>query len=418
MLEKVKKALYNHKVLVQNFSYLSALQVFNLLIPLITYPYLIRVLGKDNYGLIVFAQTVINYLLVIVNFGFNISATKEVSIHRNNSKKLSEIVSSVYLIKSILFILCLITLSIVLYIIPEVKGPKILYFLVMWICLYDLIFPIWYFQGIEKMQYITILTLTSRVTFLIFIFILVKSQSQFLRVPIINGIGAIIAGTISLYIVFIKHKVKFILVPISTLSKYFKESFVLFSTNVIMTFKDKTNILLIGTFIGTGAVAEFDLAVKIKDLLFIPINLLNQALYPKISKERNMKFMLKVLKLAFLGIVAITIILFPFVDKIVLLLGGNELINSAHLTRIILISVPIIVISFTLATNCINALGYYKLRFKSMLITTCLYFVLIGVGILSGWETKIAFYAYVIVIGYAAEFLYRLHLIHKYQMLK
>lgn len=72
--------------LIRNFSYLSLLQVFNLILPLIVYPYLIRVLGKETYGLVVFAQSLVFYLVILVGFGFNISATKEVSIHRNDSK--------------------------------------------------------------------------------------------------------------------------------------------------------------------------------------------------------------------------------------------------------------------------------------------------------------------------------------------
>ena len=77
-----------NKTLIQNFSYLSALRIFNMILPLITYPYLIRVLGKEIYGLVVFAQAIVNYLVMLVSFGFNISATKEVSVYRNDEKKL------------------------------------------------------------------------------------------------------------------------------------------------------------------------------------------------------------------------------------------------------------------------------------------------------------------------------------------
>ncbi len=123
-INKLREKAGRHKVLIQNFSYLSALQVFNMLLPLITYPYLIRVLGKETYGFVVFAQAIVGYLLILVGFGFNISATKEVSIHRDNKEKLSEIVSSVLIIKSAFLILSFIILAVLLWFVPQAKGYK------------------------------------------------------------------------------------------------------------------------------------------------------------------------------------------------------------------------------------------------------------------------------------------------------
>jgi PST family polysaccharide transporter len=188
--------------------------------------------------------------------------------------------------------------------------------------------------------------------------------------------------------------------------------------NAVMTFKDKTNILLIGTFIGTGAVAEFDLALKIKDLLFIPIDLLNQTIYPKIAREKNMAFMLKILRIALIVMTGVSIVVFIVIKPIILLLGGANLFHSIGISKIILISIPFTVISFTLAANCINALGYYNLRFKIMMWTTLSYFVLITFGYFAGWTSIIEFYAYVIVIIYLLELGYRLFIINKYKMLK
>jgi len=76
-----------------------------MLIPLLTYPYLIRVLGKETYGLVVFVQAIVAYMVILVGFGFNISATREISIHRENKEKLNEIVSSVLIVKSLFFFL-------------------------------------------------------------------------------------------------------------------------------------------------------------------------------------------------------------------------------------------------------------------------------------------------------------------------
>lgn len=418
MIDKILNILKRNKTILENFSYLGILQVLNMLIPLVTYPYLIRVLEKDKYGLIILSQGIISYLVVIVNFGFNISATKDISIHRNNKMKLNEIVSSVLIIKFVLLILASIILFSCIYLIPQLKEEQTLLILCMWMCFYEFIFPVWYYQGIEKMKFITFLTLTSRLIFLTLIFILIKSKEDYLILPMINGLGALIAGGISLYIIFVKHKIKFVLAPLKKIKRLLYEGFILFLSNAVIVFKDKTSILLVGSFLGTGAVAEFDLAVKIKDLLLTPINLINQATYPKISKEKNMNYMIRILRILFIFMTLITLVIFPFIDYIVFFIAGEELINAAYLIRIMIISIPITSISFTISVNCINAQGFYKLRLKSMMFTTIFYFCLISVGYFLDYTNELLFYVYTVIVCYLVELFYRLYLVNKYKMLR
>jgi len=417
MKKKAKQIFKQNKLILSNFGYLGVLHVVRMLIPLITYPYLIRVLGKGNYGTIILAQTIISYLVILINFGFNISATKDVSIYKDNKEKLNEIVSSILIIKGVLFLLSFGIILCFLYFSSLTEQQEALFLICMWMCFYEFIFPIWYFQGIEKMGYITFLTLGTRIFFLILIFIFVKTESHLLRVPFINGLGGCIAGFYSIYILFWRHGIKFRIVSLKKIATYIKESYTLFLNNVIMALKDKTNLLLIGFFLGNGAVAEFDLAIKIKDLLFIPINLINQATYPKISREKNMKYMIKVLKISVLGLTLVTILIFPFIDEIVGFLGGQNLYRATYLTQIILFSVPFVAISFTLSSNCINALGYYKLLLRSMTFSTISYFLIILLGYWQNWIIELEFYAYVIVIVYMIELSIRVFYVKKYKML-
>ncbi len=87
-MKRLISKLRTHSKLVENFSYLSALQIFNMLLPLVTYPYLIRVLGSELYGTVIFAQAIIAYFSVMINFGFNISATKEIALCKDNTKRI------------------------------------------------------------------------------------------------------------------------------------------------------------------------------------------------------------------------------------------------------------------------------------------------------------------------------------------
>ena len=105
LLESIKNKARNNKTILANFSYISVLQVFILLTPLITYPYLTRVLGTDLYGLVITAQILSSYATIVVKFGFDSVSARHVSIWRNDNSKLSEIVSSILSLRLILWII-------------------------------------------------------------------------------------------------------------------------------------------------------------------------------------------------------------------------------------------------------------------------------------------------------------------------
>ena len=378
-ISDIRKKAGRHKTLIKNFSYLSALQVFNMVLPLITYPYLIRVLGKETYGLIVFAQAVTGYLLILVGFGFNISATKEVSIHRDDKNKLSEIVSSVLLIKGGLFLLSMIVISALVFIVPQARDYKALFFLTMWMCLYDVIFPIWYFQGIEQMKYITYITLITRLTFLALIFVLIHSPGDYLFVPAISGVGALLAGAVSLYVIFAKHGVRFKIQPFSRLKFYFKDSVPVFVSNVSIRLYVSTNKVIVGAFLGMGEVAYYDLAEKITTVLKIPQSILSQSIFPKISKEKNIGFVKRIFVYSVGFNVVLAVFAIVFSKDIILLLGGSEMLPAWWVINILLLSLPVIAASNIFAIQLLIPFNREKTVLKVVVSSLLFYLVCIAI---------------------------------------
>lgn len=376
-ISNIQSKLVANKTIVQNFSFLSVLQVFNLIIPLITFPYLIRVLGKETYGLVIYAQVVVTYLQIIVNFGFNTSAIKEISNNRENKEKISEIIISTYTLKGFFFFLSVILLFTILLFLPQAKNNKMLFFLSMWICFYDFIFPIWYFQGVEKMKYITYLTVISRSIFLSLIFVFITKPEHFLRLPIINGLGVLIVGVLSLVIIFKKERIVLFIPKIRVLYNYMKSSMNFFISDVSISVFASSNKLIIGSFLGLTELAYYDLSERIINIFrTVPLNIVKNTIYPSVARSKNMEIVKKTTQLMSIYSVIAILLLNIFAYEIVILLGGKELISSVFIVRILSLTILTTHLSNYYVTIGLWSLGFDN-KFRNLMINSSLFYLIL-----------------------------------------
>ena len=363
------KKLKHHKKIIENFSYLSVLQILSMITPLITYPYLVKTLGEVMYGTVVFAQAVVTYFNILVVFGFNFTATRDVSQYRDDTKKLSEIVSAVTIIKTLFLIVSLLLISVYMLYVSQIDYT--LYYFSFWICLNEILFPSWFFQGKEEMKYITFINLGIRLLFIAMIFIFIKSPNDYLYFPLLNGIAVVLAGAVSFVLLYKKYKVRLTVVPIRTLVEYVKSSYHLFISNVSIQIYVNANKIIIGSFLGMREVTYYDLAEKITNMGKVPQSMISQVLYPKISLEKNGSFLRKVLKGTILMNVFLYLMVFLFSNQIVAYFGGNETV-----LRILFLTVPIIGISNVLMVLTLLPFGYNK-AFTRIVFLSAFFYLLI-----------------------------------------
>lgn len=367
------------------------MHVGNLFIPLIAYPYLIRTLGGDLYGLIVYAQTIAAYFLIIVSFGFNIAGTKSISESKFNNEKISEVVSSIFIIKGFLFLVTLLFLSILLILIPIKSDNYLLFFLCMWVCLYDWLFPIWYFLGKEIMKFITLLTLLSKFLYLALILLLVKSDNDLLLVPIIQGGSSLLSALMALYIVFVKDKVNFKLQSKTTLKYYTLKSLPLLASGISVQVFVLMNRLLIGNHLGMNYLAIYDLAEKIINLLKKPQLIITQVIFPRMSRSYNKIFLMKMAVISLLISLLFIIVIIVYGNYIVLLLGGKEMIDSYNVLLVFSIVLPIIYLSQYTSVHTLLANGFNKLWMRTVIISALIYLMCVLVVINYETVTVITF---------------------------
>ena len=330
---------------IKNFGYLSALQLFTLFIPLITYPYLIRVIGKEIWGEIIFAQVIISYASLLINFGFDVSATRDISINRESLNELSKIVSSVFISKLLLWLFSTIVILSLITFIPFFKEHKLLYLYTFIFCLGDIFFPMYFFLGIEKMKYITFINLFTKLLFLSFIFIFVKDTNDYILVPLFNGLGAAIGGFIAMFIVMKIYKVNFFHTNIATIKNRINSSLNYFVTDLSIVLKERINLLVIGSFIGFTEVAYYDLGTKIVHIAQTPFSIINRVLLPNFAKEfSRRKLILSVWIFATIAF-SIALLLIIFSDIIVTFLGGEQMLPASNIIYIYAIVIPLACIS-------------------------------------------------------------------------
>lgn len=282
---KVKNIYLVNKKIFESISYLTIIQMVAMILPFLTYPYLIKILGLGLYGKIMLSQAVVSYVAIFVNFGFNISAAKSASEKINQPEQLNEICSAIITVKTLIWLfVTFIYVICILHFVPDNKN-KVLYLSAYTLTFNEFLVCQWFYQAIEELKIIATLSIISKVANVILIFLLVKSPSNYYFVSLITGGAYFFIGVYSILHMF-RYHVKFVVPSIRVIINVTKDSFNLFLTSAIIAIKNKLDVILIGAFISSEMVAIYDFAQKILNILLLPITIINNAIFPRMNREK------------------------------------------------------------------------------------------------------------------------------------
>ncbi len=329
------------KRLISNFFSLSSIEMANYLFPLITVPYLVRVLGPGKYGLVAFAMAFIQYFVMFTDYGFNLTATRNISVSRDDPEKISKIFSSVMAVKFMFMSASLAVLLILVYSFPKFRPDILLYLLAFGLVFGYVLFPIWFFQGMEKMKSIAVLNLFARTLFLIAVFIFVRKESDYLYVPLFTSLGSILAGVVSLCIIFTRFKIRIVLPTLREIGEQLKEGWNVFISMISISLITTSNIFILGFFATNEVVGYFSAGEKIINLAYRAFNPILVAVYPHITKiadaakdiaiKKLRKLFVMIMLLSFAAFTGI----FIFSGAIVAIALGPKFEPSATIVRIL-----------------------------------------------------------------------------------
>lgn len=327
MLNRLKAAWHANRRITSNFFSLSVLQCANYLVPLITLPYLVRVLGASRYGLVEFARAIALYFVILTEYGFNLSATQEISVHRDDRRKVSAIFSAVMVIRLLLLALSFVLLALMVLGVPRLRGEWLVYLFAFGTVVGQTLFPVWLFQGLERMKHMATLNVVARLLVTISIFIFIRRTEDYLYVPLVHSAGIILMGVAGLALAMRMFRVRFVVPSASELRHQFVGGWHLFISRIATTLYTTSNTVILG-LLTTDAVVGFyaagDKIVRAVQGLQLP---LSQAIFPHIgrlaseSKAAALNFTERVARLVAAATFVLSLGLFfgaPYVVSLVL----------------------------------------------------------------------------------------------------
>lgn len=273
------------KVVWANFLSLSSLQALNYLLPVIFLPYVIRIIGPEKFGLIAFAQALMQYFIILTDYGFSLSATREIALVREQPDKVREIFSAVLATKIVLAVASFIVLIAMIRFIPRFKDDSMVFIYSFGAVIGSTLFPIWYFQGMERMRYIAELNITGGVVFAAGVFIFVHGPSDYLLIPLFYSIVSVAAGIAGLSIAFRRFSVTYCFQRYENIKQTLKAGWNIFSSSVAINAYTSTRIVAVGLLTNNTVTGYYSIAEKVATIIqMFPLMSFTQALFPRLTK--------------------------------------------------------------------------------------------------------------------------------------
>lgn len=338
--------------LFKNLLSLSAIKGFDYIVPLILIPFLFRTLGVEMFGLVYFAQAFIRYFSAFTQFGFNFYTTHLIASNISDSDKIRNAFWAVITSELIFATLSFVVMTIIVNNFETFSLHKEVFFLYFGIVVGDVLFPSWFFQAIEKMKFITYITISTRTLSILPMFFFVEGPHDVWIPPLCYSIGSIASGIIGIFIAIKRFRITPKIISPTHIWIHIRGSAPFALVNLCNSLQAESGTFLLGLVGGNAATGIYSAARKLVDAYNAVIQPIQIALYPYMIKHKNLRLFRKI----FFGtsgasavFATIAIVFAPFIINVFYGTGSSEIIDTM---RIIMIksyaTIPVILLGFPL----------------------------------------------------------------------
>ena len=344
------------KTLYKNIVSLGVLQVANYLIPFLVLPIISRILGASLFGSVSYAQNIITYLTLLINYGFEYSATRQISIAREDKAKTDAIFWSVIAAKGMLLILSFAILAVLPFCMERVACDPKLYIYTALANIGIVFFPTWYLQGVQQMDKMAWANFFTKLLGAVLVLSLVREASAYRLYPLLMSASSILIGIGAMIYVIRHFGISRPVLSRKTLREVMQAGAPIFLNNVFVALYTTANMTILGMYAADDVIGYFSGAQRlIQALNMVVVMPVSMAVFPEISRRfaqsqaQGVKFLKQVLLLAGAAAAAVSLITFLCAPLMIRIMYGAGFAPSIELLKW-LSPIPFLVMIATLLT--------------------------------------------------------------------
>lgn len=335
--------------ILKNVASLGIVQVANLILPLISIPVISRIIGPEKFGVVNYAATFVGYFTLLIDYGFNFTATRKISQNPENKELRNLVFSEVIYAKIFLFIISVFLFLIALYYVEPLYLEKKVAIFTFLTCIATVFTQNWFFQAMQDLSNVALLNFLSKLLFTVFVILLVRHRYDYIWIPLVTSLVSVLVGFISYYWGIKKYRIKLISVSLKKIIRILKEENLIFFSTVVISLYTTTNVVILGMLQSQEDVGFYTAAQKLIMIAMGVINMpLAQAFYPFIgnafgeSKEKGIKTVHKILPIIVIFTILVGLGMLIFGSLGIKMLYGKQFLPSIPVFNILII-IPLLV---------------------------------------------------------------------------
>jgi len=323
---------------------MSLVQGLNAVLPLLTFPYLIRVLGVDQFGLFNHALATVHFLVVFVDYGLTLTGTREVAIQRQDRELLTKLFSTKWALQLLLGALAfIILLFMVLWLPPWQEHPR-LYFLAFLLVPANVLLPTWFFQGMQDFRTLAWLTFANKLLYVALVFATIRETNHLELLMFLYSGCTLLAGFLGWGYLRLKMNLQFQWPGWQAVLQAMRGGWAVFISSFSVTLYSNSALLVLGFFADARSLGMFSVVEKVLLVFRLGLSTLFSVIFPRVSQlaavdllamKHFLKRIQKWMLLAVLLVVLLLMVIAPWLVQ--LLTGAAEPVT----TSILRLSLPI-----------------------------------------------------------------------------